>query len=370
MLCLQEHTNVERNLINGCKRPRNYLKSQSFLVTIHCMYACLYAKINRSKHVTVYLNNSFISCLLISTLNHQNNPKQTPLLHNCCVCPSFGLRRGVKMCYCTRVFWPKVQPHCSCHEQNAELSDCWQTAAVTGCCFLTHGWHRAPTGGPLWASPWAQMWSGHRRHPCTIPFSVRVTCCRRERRQGETSSHWWESTGPPQRRGHHGPLWPFDTRLTPTDLEAKCCTANGDFLVTADRRRGRHLQTGVGMMKERRWWFFFFPIQGQTACVRHSPSGSVSVCRRNFNLADRRHTGTVRSFFSSLCSHLHLHLILSDYDSWSFAFKHKNTPLSLTLHSLLSTYSLKIAGNHGKDSYGNILLKSKNLMAVIKDLFH
>lgn len=108
--------------------------------------------------------------------------------------------------------------------------------------------------------------------------------------------------------------------------------------------------------------FSFFPIQGQTACVRHSPSGSFSVCRRNFNLADRRHTGTVMSFFPSLCSHLHSHLILSDYDSWSFAFKQKNTPLSLT--------SLKITGNHGKASFGNILLKRKNLMVVIKDLFY
>lgn len=94
------------------------------------------------------------------TINlNQNNRQQTPLLRNCCVCPSFGLLRGAKMCYCTRVFWPKVQPHGSCCEQNPELSDCWQTAAVRGCRFLTHGWHRAPTGGSLWASPRALMWS-------------------------------------------------------------------------------------------------------------------------------------------------------------------------------------------------------------------
>lgn len=89
------------------------------------------------------------------TINlNQNNRQQTPLLRNCCVCPSFGLLRGAKMCYCTRVFWPKVQPHGSCCEQNPELSDCWQTAAVRGCRFLTHGWHRAPTGGgPLSITP-------------------------------------------------------------------------------------------------------------------------------------------------------------------------------------------------------------------------
>lgn len=92
------------------------------------------------------------------------------------------------------------------------------------------------------------------------------------------------------------------------------------------------------------------PVQGQTGCVRHSPSGSVFVCtlegchppsashlrarRKNLNLADRRRTGTASScwekslflsFFLSLCNHLHLHLIISDYDSSSFPFNHKNT---------------------------------------------
>lgn len=133
----------------------------------------------------------YSSALWTINLNlNQNNRQQTPLLRNCCVCPSFGLLRGAKMYYRTRVFWPKVQPHCSCCEQNPELSDCWQTAAVRGCRFLTHGWHRAPTGGGLWASPWALMWPGHRRHPYAIPLSARVTCRRRERRQGETSSRW------------------------------------------------------------------------------------------------------------------------------------------------------------------------------------
>lgn len=260
------------------------------------------------------------------------------------------------MCYCTRVFWPKVQPHCSCREQNAELSDCWRTVAVTGCCFLTHGWHRAPTVGPFEHHP--ELWCGRVTVAILTRFHFRLAL---PASYQEAKEAW---------RDQFTLMWvgvimaPFNPLIQDWPLQTW--------------RRSAVQQTGILLWRltggdvgvSRQVWercrrgsgdFSFFPIQGQTACVRHSPSGSVSVCRRNFNLADRRHAGTVRSFFPSLCSHLHSHLILSDYDSWSFAFKHKSTPLSLT--------SLKITDNHGKASYGNILLKRRNLMAVIKDLF-
>lgn len=80
-----------------------------------------------------------------------------------------------------------------------------------------------------------------------------------------------------------------------------------------------------------------------TDCLCPSQPIRLSLCVQEKLQPGRRHTGTVRAFFPSLCSHLHSRLILSDYDSWSFAFNHKNTPLSSTLHSLLNTYSLKQA---------------------------
>lgn len=99
-----------------------------------------------------------------------------------------------------------------------------------------------PWGWGLWASPWALMWPGHRRHPYTIPSSVRVTCCRRERRQGETSSRWWESTGPPQ--AAWGSSWPLLTLWYKTDrpggevLRSKWGFSCGDVGVWEWCRRG------------------------------------------------------------------------------------------------------------------------------------
>lgn len=82
----------------------------------------------------------FLSRLLTSTLNHQTKP--TALFTT-----AVGLLKGVNMRYCTRVIWHKIhthrRTHCVRHEQNATLSDCWQTDAVRGCQSLTHGWHQA-----------------------------------------------------------------------------------------------------------------------------------------------------------------------------------------------------------------------------------
>lgn len=82
----------------------------------------------------------FLSRLLTSTLNHQTKP--TALFTT-----AVGLLKGVNMRYCTRVIWHKIhthrRTHCVRHEQNATLSDCWQTDAVRGCRSLTHGWHQA-----------------------------------------------------------------------------------------------------------------------------------------------------------------------------------------------------------------------------------
>lgn len=92
----------------------------------------------------------------------------------------------------------------------------------------------------------------------------------------------------------------------------------------------------VGVVLQTQWCFLppFFssalPVQGQTGCVRHSPSGSVFVCklerchppsashlrarRRNLNLADRRRTRTARSSFFflyfSLCAATYTHISL------------------------------------------------------------
>ena len=77
--------------------------------------------------------------------------------------------------------------------------------------------------------------------------------------------------------------------------------------MTADGRRGSGAADTVVILH----FSSALPVQSQTGCVRHSPSGSVFVCtlegchppsasslracRRNLNLADRRRTGTASS---------------------------------------------------------------------------
>lgn len=116
----------------------------------------------------------------------------------------------------------------------------------------------------------------------------------------------------------------------------------------------------VGVVLQTQWCFFLFfssvlPVQGQTGCVRHSPSGSVFVCtlegchppsashlrtrRRNLNLADRRRARTARSSFFflsfSLCAatythislsvimtHLHFHLNIKKHKSKMYSISH------------------------------------------------
>lgn len=186
-----------------------------FFGSIHCM-SVKEDKSNPNISLCTWINEfSFNSCLFISTLNRQNNRKQTPLLCNCCVCPSFGLLRWVKMCYCTRVFWPRVQPHCSCREQNGELSDCWQTAAVTGCCFLTHGWHRAPTGGPFEHHP--ELWCGRINVAILTRFHfwLVLPAARGKGGRGRPVHVDVSPTGPPQTAW--GSSWPLLTLWYKTD---------------------------------------------------------------------------------------------------------------------------------------------------------
>lgn len=164
---------------------------------------------------------------------------------------------------------------------------------------------------------------------CLCPLVIRpacVTCCRNQRRGGETSwsccdSHWSATSTVGLVMAAFNPLmqgWPLQTR-------------RGSAAQWKVSRRRQECGSGAA---DTVVLFSFFssvlPVQGQTGCVRHSPSGSVFVCtlegchppsashlrarRRNLNLADRRRARTARSSFFflsfSLCAATYTHISL------------------------------------------------------------
>lgn len=102
------------------------------------------------------------------------------------------------------------------HEQNAPLSDCWQTGAVRGHRSLTHGWQQACLNVPSF-DPGCLYLSSRGSTSCLCYLLL-------ELKNGERDQLVWlwrAQAG----WACHGLFQPFDTRLTPTEPEGKFCPA-------------------------------------------------------------------------------------------------------------------------------------------------